>query len=112
MTVDEARAEIIKRADQVDIITAPAAARCWKVQAEYLLCSFETAKPRDAVRVIFERGFTMGIEYSLAADKVDPFPDDETLCRNWSCWNTLIEDFIKRAEVEKYDLDKHVSDDN
>lgn len=112
MTVEEARAEILKRADQVDIITAPAAAGCWKIQAEQLLSMFQTAKPREAVGVIFERGFTMGIEYALAADKVDPFQDEETLCRNWSCWNTLIEDFIERAEVEKYDLDKHVSDDN
>ena len=112
MTVEEARAEIEARAAKIDIISAPEAAGCWKVEAGSLLRLFETAEPKEAVMVIFERGFTMGLEYGLLAEKLEPFPDNETLCRNWSCWDVLMDDFIRRAEEAHYDLDKHVPDDH
>lgn len=112
MTVEEARAEIEARAAKIDIISAPEAAGCWKVEAGSLLRLFEKAEPKEVIAVIFEHGFTKGLEFGLRAENMEPFPDDETLCRNWSCWNVLMDDFIRRAEEAHYDLDKHVPDDH
>lgn len=102
MNATEAREYIFNLVDSVDYLTACEASKMWASNARVFIYDMEKSGANDMPTIIFDNGYTRGIEVALFMNDEKPFTKEETMIQCACAWRALVDAYMERVGVKKH----------